>query len=52
MEKMGLIVTGIIGYTTDVIGVMMTEPAVYFVGVALVGAVAGIARKFVPMRKS
>lgn len=48
---MGESVKAVIGWLGEVIGMFTTEPAVYFVGVALVGAVAGIARKFVPMRK-
>ncbi|MGN7119049.1 hypothetical protein [Lysinibacillus odysseyi] len=50
-EKIGLAVTGVIGWTGDAIAIFATEPAIYFVAVALVGAVAGVARKFVPMRK-
>lgn len=44
-------VTSVIGWVGDTIAIFTTEPAIYFVGVALVGAVAGISRKFVPMRK-
>lgn len=60
MFVMGLIGSGqtiggavgkVIGWTGDAIAVFTSEPAIYFVGVALVGAVAGVARKFVPMRK-
>ena len=44
-----------VGNALNVVGQMMgffaKEPIVYFVAVALVGAVAGVARKFVPMRK-
>lgn len=35
----------------NILGFFMKEPLIYFVGVALVGAVAGVARKFVPMTK-
>lgn len=44
-------VTTVIGWLPKTIEIFTQEPAIYFVGVALVGAVAGIARKFVPMRK-
>lgn len=30
---------------------LTTDPAIYFVALALIGAGAGVARKFVPMRK-
>lgn len=30
---------------------LTTQPAIYFVALALIGAGAGIARKFVPMRR-
>lgn len=41
----------VLDWIADLLAVFTTEPAIYFVGVALVGAVAGVARKFVPMRK-
>lgn len=44
-------VTSVIGWLGNTIEIFTTEPAIYFVGVALVGSVAGVARKFVPMRK-
>ena len=44
-------VKSVIGWLGETITIFTAEPAIYFVGVALVGAVAGVARKFVPMRK-
>lgn len=44
-------IPAVFGWITDVLAIFGNAPAVYFVGVALVGAVAGIARKFVPMRR-
>lgn len=44
-------VTAVIGWVGESIAIFTTEPAIYFVAVALVGAVSGVARKFVPMRK-
>ena len=44
-------VTSVLGWVPDTMAFFTSEPAVYFVGVALVGAVAGVTRKFVPMRK-
>lgn len=40
-----------VAFTTikTMMGLFMKEPLVYFVAVALVGAVTGVARKFVPM---
>lgn len=35
----------------QIISLFTQEPFVYFVAVALVGAVASVARKFVPMRR-
>lgn len=34
-----------------IISFFMEPPIVYFVGVSLVGAIAGMAKVFVPMRK-
>ena len=48
---MGETVTSVIGWLGESIEIFTTEPAIYFVGVALVSAVAGVARKFAPMRK-
>ena len=45
------VVLSVFTWVTDLSEVFTTQPAIYFVGVALVGAVAGVARKFVPMRK-
>ena len=45
------VVLSVFTWVTDLLEVFTTQPAIYFVGVALVGAVAGVARKFVPMRK-
>lgn len=51
----GILIQGAVGNALTWIGQMMalftTEPMIYFVGVGLVGAVAGVARKFVPMRR-
>ncbi|MGE7984723.1 hypothetical protein [Solibacillus sp. NPDC093137] len=44
-------VMAVLNWVSDLISVFTAPPAIYFVAVALVGAVAGIARKFVPMRK-
>lgn len=49
--KITEVVTSVITWVGEAISIFTTEPAIYFVGVALVGAVAGVARKFVPMRK-
>lgn len=35
----------------DGMELLTTQPAIYFVALALIGAGAGVARKFVPMRK-
>lgn len=35
----------------DGMELLTTAPAIYFVALALVGAGAGVARKFVPMRR-
>ena len=48
---MAAVVSDVIGWIGEAIKIFTKEPAIYFVGVALVGAVAGVARKFVPMRK-
>ena len=44
-------VTAVFGWLPGVLEIFTQEPAIYFVGVALVGAVAGVGKKFVPMRK-
>ncbi|MGN7119050.1 hypothetical protein ACTHQ8_22680 [Lysinibacillus odysseyi] len=44
-------VTSVLGWLPKTIAIFGSEPAIYFVAVALVGAVAGVARRFVPMRK-
>lgn len=44
-------VVGVLLWLKEAITLFTKEPAIYFVGVALVGAVAGVARKFVPMRR-
>ena len=44
-------VMAVIDWITELLAVFTQPPAIYFVGVALVGAVAGVAQKFVPMRK-
>lgn len=36
---------------TDMMAIFTEEPAIYFVSLAFLGAAAGIARKFVPMRR-
>lgn len=36
---------------TEGMKLLTTEPAIYFVALALIGAGAGVARKFVPMRR-
>lgn len=50
----GILIEGAVsvGFSTakSLIAIFSREPLIYFVGVALVGAVAGVARKFVPMR--
>lgn len=35
----------------DGMELLTTEPAIYFVALALISAGAGVARKFVPMRR-
>lgn len=35
----------------DGMELLTTAPAIYFVALALIGAGAGVARKFVPMRR-
>lgn len=40
-----------IGWIGKVLEIFMDPPAVYFVGFAVVGAAAGVARKFVPMKR-
>lgn len=44
-------VTSSFDIVRNILGFFMKEPLIYFVGVVLVGAVAGVARKFVPMAK-
>lgn len=51
----GILIQGAVGYAfkwiVDIIALFGQPPLVYFVAVALVGAVASVARKFVPMRR-
>lgn len=35
----------------DAMNLFTSEPAIYFVALALLGAGAGVARRFVPMKK-
>lgn len=44
-------VTSCIGWIKDAMEIFTSEPAIYFVGFAVAGAAAGVARKFVPMKK-
>ena len=44
-------VTAAIGWVGDAMAIFMDPPAVYFVGFAVVGAAAGVARKFVPIKR-
>ena len=52
--NVGILIEGAVGVGFSTIRSLMSlftsEPLVYFVGIALVGAVAGVAREFVPMR--
>lgn len=52
-EAVGLIpaVTNSIAWIQEAMTIFMDPPAVYFVGFAVVGAAAGVARKFVPMKR-
>lgn len=49
--EMTAVVTAVIGWVTDIIAIFLEPPTIYFVGVALVGAIAGMSKKFIPMRK-
>lgn len=40
-----------ISWVNDTLALFMTAPAIYFVAFAVVGAGAGVARRFVPMKK-
>lgn len=53
VEPMTIIgaVTQSLTWVKDAMEVFTTEPAVYFVGFAVLGAAAGVARRFVPMKK-
>lgn len=44
-------VTESIGWVKDGMELFTTAPAIYFVAFAIVGAAAGVARRFVPMKK-
>lgn len=44
-------VTSSIGWVKDAMEIFTTEPAIYFVAFAVIGAAAGVARRFVPMKK-
>lgn len=44
-------VTSAIGWIKDAMEIFTSEPAIYFVAFAVVGAAAGVARRFVPMKK-
>lgn len=44
-------VTQSVSWTTEMMKIFTTAPAVYFVGFAIIGAAAGVARKFVPMKR-
>lgn len=44
-------VTSSIGWVKDALEIFTTEPAIYFVAFAIVSAGAGVARRFVPMKK-
>lgn len=44
-------VTEGIKWIGDAIQLFITSPAIYFVGLALAGAAAGVARRFVPMKR-
>lgn len=53
MEAISVIsaVTEIAKIVTDALKIFVEPPAIYFVAVALFSAGAGVARKFVPMRR-
>lgn len=44
-------VTAVFGWVGESLEIFTKEPTIYFVGVALVGAVFGISRKVLPMRR-
>jgi hypothetical protein len=44
-------VTSAVGWIKDAMEIFTSEPAIYFVAFAIVGASAGVARRFVPMKK-
>lgn len=44
-------VTQSVSWVTEMMKIFTTAPAVYFVGFAIIGAAAGVARKFVPMKR-
>lgn len=49
--EMAAVVTAVMGWVKSVIGIFLEPPTIYFVGVALVGAIAGMSKKFIPMRR-
>lgn len=51
MTELVTAVTSCVGWVKDTMGIFVEPPAIYFVGFAVVSAAAGVARKFVPMRK-
>lgn len=49
--QMSAIVVSVLGWVKDSFAILTQEPTIYFVGVALVGAVFGISKKVIPMRR-
>lgn len=48
---MVLAIGKVIDWLGDILELFMKEPTIYFVAVALAGAIAGVGRKFVPLKR-
>lgn len=46
-----LAIKAIIGWIPDVMNILMSEPSIYFVALAMVGGIAKVTKSFVPMRR-
>lgn len=44
-------IKAIIDWIPDTLQIFMSEPAIYFVAVAMVSAITGVTRKFVPIKR-
>lgn len=51
ISDMTFAVDSAIDWTKEGMELFTTAPAVYFVAFAIIGAAAGVARRFVPMKK-